>query len=103
MLAMPWFGVRTVFLHRSSPAQVYEERINVVQAESQDDAIVKAETIAKEHADEAAEFLDYVDVFEMFDELADGAEVFSLIRESDLAPNAYIDKFAIGLKRNQKV
>lgn len=90
---MPWFGARTLFLHKAFPGQTYEERINVIQAYSEDDALLKAEEIAKQYADESTEFLNYTIVFEMFDDLGDKAEVFSLMRESDLAPEDYIDRY----------
>ena len=90
---MPWFGAQTVFLHTDFDPPVYEERVNVLQAASQDDAITKGERIADAYADEDTHYLGYIVVFEMFDALEDGAEVFSLMRDSPLSPDDYISRF----------
>lgn len=88
---MAWFGVRCVFRHHES---TYEERIVIVLAPDFDHAITKAE-------EEAAGYVDGVDVeyvglaqaYRLFDDPRDGAEVFSLMRDSDLEPDAYVDTF----------
>ena len=90
---MPWFGARTVFLLTGRERPVYEERVNVLQADSPDEAIAIAERLAAEYADDEAVFLDLVQVYEMSDELGDGAEVFSLLRESDLPAGQYLSRF----------
>jgi hypothetical protein len=86
-----WFGIRCVFRHGES---TYEERIVIVLATDFSHAIAKAE-------DEAAGYVDGMDVeyvglaqaFMLFDDPRDGAEVFSLMRDSDLEPDEYLDAF----------
>ena len=61
-----------------------------------DDAIELAEKEAAEYAAEGEEFLGLSQGFWLFDDLAlpqQGIEVFSLLRESDLEPKAYLDAF----------
>ncbi len=86
-----WFAVRCVF--RYSPG-TYEERIVTVLATSAEDAIAKAEDDAAEYADTlGAEYLGLAQSYELFDEPGDGAEVFSLLRDSELPDDAYLDAF----------
>ncbi|WP_202976559.1 hypothetical protein [Curtobacterium sp. HSID17257] len=86
-----WFAVRCVFRYRPG---TYEERIVTVLATSAEDAIAKAEDDAAEYADTlGAEYLGLAQSYELFDEPGDGAEVFSLMRDSDLPDDAYLDAF----------
>jgi hypothetical protein len=87
-----WYGVRCVF--RDAGEGAYEERITLWRASSFDDAIARAEAEAREYV--VAIDLEYVGLaqaFWLFDPPGDGAEVFSLVRRSDLAPKDYIDTF----------
>jgi hypothetical protein len=85
-----WFAVR----HVIATDGAFEERITLWRAGSAEDAISRAE-------DEVAEYteavggrpLDLLQSYQLADEPADGAEVFSLIRRSDLEPGAYLDSF----------
>jgi hypothetical protein len=95
-----WFAVRCVF--RSLEAEVegasaYEERITLWRAESFEDAIDRAETEALAYAAETpgTEYLDLAQAFQLGVEgtVGDGDEVFSLIRDSDLDADAYLDRF----------
>ena len=53
-----------------------------------------AEAEAGEYAaDVAGEYLGLAQVYSMCDEPAHGAELFSLLRDSRLAPAAYLDAF----------
>ena len=74
---------------------LYEERITLWLAESEDDAIARAEADAREYAQilEPAAYLGLAQSYELADEVGDGAEVFSLVRESNLVPNDYLDAF----------
>ena len=86
-----WFGVRCVFLHGES---IYEERIVIVIASDFDQAIAKAEDEATEYADGLnAEYVGLAQAFALFDAPGDGAEVFSLMRDSDLPPDEYLIAF----------
>jgi hypothetical protein len=59
------------------------------------EAIAKGETEAKEYAQGTdSEYLDFCQAFELSDEIAaSGVEVFSLLRDSELDPTAYINVF----------
>ena len=93
----PWYGVRLVYRLIFASQQVYEERVLIVRAESGDDAILQAETLSKDYESETTEYLGYAMAFHIFDEngpsLGPGIEVFSLMRTSELEPDAYIDRF----------
>jgi hypothetical protein len=94
-----WFGVRCLFRHGGGH---YEERITVWPARTLDDAIQQAEEEAGEYVDGLD--CEYVGLAQAYgpvmtraiDEarsLEAGIEVFSLIRDSELAPRDYIDRF----------
>jgi hypothetical protein len=86
-----WFGVRCVFRHGES---TYEERIVIVRAADFAHAIAKAEDEAAEYADDVdAEYVGLAQAYALSDDLGDGAEVFSLMRDSDLGPDDYLDAF----------
>ena len=86
-----WFGVRCVFRHGES---TYEERVVIVVASDFDQAIAKAEDEAAAYVDGLhAEYLGLAQAFALFDHPADGAEVFSLMRDSDLPPDEYLTAF----------
>lgn len=88
-----WFGVRCVFRWSSPPT--YEERITLWRAESLDDAIAKAEEEAVVYARRLeSEYLDIAQAYWIGpDEPGHGAEVFSLMRDSELEPDEYLDTF----------
>lgn len=89
--ASTWFGVRCVFRHGEN---TYEERIVIVLAADFAGAIAKAEVEAAAYADDVdAAYLGLAQAYALFDDLGDGAEVFSLMRDSDLAPDEYLDAF----------
>lgn len=77
----------------------YEERITAWNANSFEEAIDKAEKECKEYVasdDLIDEHLDLFQAFMLDTDIAnikDGTEVFSLIRDSDLAPSDYINSF----------
>lgn len=86
-----WFGVRCVFRHGES---IYEERIIIVIAADFDHAIAKAEDEAAEYVDGMnVEYVGFAQAFMLSDHPRDGAEVFSLMRDSDLEPDEYLDTF----------
>ncbi|WP_017460602.1 hypothetical protein [Dyella ginsengisoli] len=93
------YSVRCLFLWERRPDQLlehlYEERITVWQAQSIDQAILFAEKEAKTYvADSDMQFLGLSQGFALFESIAaSGVEVFSLLRESSLAPTEYIDAF----------
>ncbi|WP_408896454.1 hypothetical protein ACJ5H2_16205 [Nocardioides sp. R1-1] len=94
---MPWFTVRSHYrfagLH--SGRDVYEERVVLFQALDAEGAIVQAEREAAEYAEgiEPCEVLPLFQSFTLFDEPRHRAELYSLMRVSDLEPDPYLDHF----------
>jgi hypothetical protein len=86
---MGWFAVRHVIRNRDA----YEEQITLWRADSFEEAITRAEAEAVDYAWEGTEPLSLFQAYELCDEPQDGAEVFSLIRRSVLAPSDYLDSF----------
>ena len=75
---------------------LYEERITVWRALDVDEAIDRAEEEAKSYCSKnpGFRFSGLSQAFWMFQALdADGVEVFSLLRESDLEIEEYLDRF----------
>jgi hypothetical protein len=95
----PYYAAKCIFRHSQFDAKddkkyVYEDRIILIHADSMEDAIVKAEEEAKEYSDSGTEYLEYVNVFHLFDYiLHHGSEVYSETRSSDLEPDDYINHF----------
>ena len=87
-----WYSVRCVFLHAED---CYEERITLWKAAGFDEAIALAEDEAKAYASAlgSVEFVGLSQAYALADAPDTGAEVFSLIRESDLRPKEYLDRF----------
>lgn len=105
----PWYGAKCIFLHtqiEGCPGQVYEERVVLTKATSLDDAIQRAESLAKEYASDCGgcSYTGFINVFHIYDEnIGDGSEVYSLMRTSELSTNAYLDQFYdTGMERTQK-
>ncbi len=87
---MEWFAVRHVIENDGS----FEERITLWRASSEDDAIARAEREAEEYAASAHwRVLDMFQCYRLPETPADGHEVFSLIRRSELAAGPYLDSF----------
>lgn len=74
---------------------LYEERIALWRSTSFAEAIALAERDAEIFArDVEAEYLGLAQAYELSEaKLRSGAEVFSLMRESDLSPKKYLDRF----------
>lgn len=87
----PWFSVRCILKLKDT----YEERITLWLADGFDTAIALAEADAREHAAIVGmEYLGHAQAFHLSEaDLHPGVEVFSLIRQSDLEPDAYLDAF----------
>jgi hypothetical protein len=100
-----WYAVRSVFQTPAEPDHVYEERVTLWRAESRDDARGRAEAEAAEYAEfaGAVHLSGFAQIYPLADAPPrDGTEVFSLVRDSPLPPNAYIDRFlANGHEREQ--
>ena len=97
-----WYAVRCIFRHRyleeleGAEAIVYEERVTLWRARSIDHAIEQAEEEAARYAavmESGDEYLGLAQAYELADEPGHGAEVFSLLRESQLDHETYLDTF----------
>ncbi len=99
-----WFGARCIFRHADRGA--YEERVTIWRAASFDEAVASAEAEAAAYAGhlDNVEFTGLTQAFHMFEAPASGAEVFSLMRDSELDPDAYLNRFFdTGTERQQIV
>ena len=92
-----WFAARCVyrfdFISEEDARPAFEERVVLLQAESFEQAVERAEREAKEYSSGGPEFTGLVQVFHLFEQPGDGAEVFSLIRPSRLSASDYIDRY----------
>ena len=102
-------AVHLRFLDEEGSA-TYEERITAWQTEDTGRATTWAEREALVYATppgtqevDRPEHLGLAQAFRMFDPLQHGAEVFSVVRDSDLEPTAYLDAFFdTGRERHQR-
>lgn len=95
---MAWFAVRSIFVldaRGESEDCTYEERVRLFDAADADAAIARSEVEAAEYAAglDGCTALGFHQSFELFDAPGDGSEVFSLMRDSDLEPDDYLDRF----------
>lgn len=95
-----WYGTKTIYKHRRVEAgmrkTLFEERVVLFQAADFDGAIALAEAEAAEYCRANADtvYLDFMDVFHLFAKaVGHGTEVYSLMRESELADKDYLDHF----------
>ena len=96
-----WFGARTVYLveesdpNNTNSKNLYEERVVIITANSFDDAIAKAEKEAESYASGTdMTYLGSVNVYKLVEDvIEDGTEVYSLMRDSELESNDYLDRF----------
>jgi hypothetical protein len=88
---VPWYSVRCLF---EISSRTYEERICLWQARSLDHAVSLSEREAREYASNLElKYLGLAQAYEMPEPPGHGLEAFSLIRESELPPSEYLDKF----------
>jgi pentatricopeptide repeat protein len=89
-----WVSVRCVLIFPGKPRSTFEERITLWYAESMADAIALAEAEARDHAEAVgAQYTGLAQGYALVDEPEHAAEVFSLMRDSDLSADAYLDQF----------
>lgn len=94
-----WYSVKCLLHHptrkKEDEAFLYEERTTLWKADSFDAAYLKAEREAVAYAIEShSVFVQPVSAFKLFDEIvAEGTEVDSTIRGSNLSPVMYRDTF----------
>jgi hypothetical protein len=100
-----WYAVRSLFRIPGEAESAYEERITLWQAASLDDALARAEAEAVEYAAfmGSEHLAGLAQAYPLADAPPrDGAEVFSLIRDSALPPKPYLDRFfTTGRERQQ--
>lgn len=100
-LALDWFSVRCVFaVPTAAPASgegeamTYEERVTLWRASGFDAAIALAEQEAHDYADDVeALYLGLAQAYRLAEPPGHGTEVFSLMRDSDLDTEDYLDAF----------
>lgn len=93
---LEWFGVRCVLAWSGWEGKPFEERITLWRARSLDHAIELAEQEAGEYAAENGfEYLRLSQAYAVTEggKIGSGTEVFSLLRDSDLAPGDYLNSF----------
>ncbi|MFJ9771435.1 hypothetical protein ACIRVF_09335 [Kitasatospora sp. NPDC101157] len=91
-----WYAVRCVFRWDASGGPVYEERLTLWLAGSTDEAIGRAEDEARRYADDnGLQYLEFAQSYRLATDgrPGDGDEVFSLLRESRLDGDAYVDRY----------
>ncbi|MFD0591535.1 hypothetical protein ACFQZ4_02245 [Catellatospora coxensis] len=89
-----WFSVRCVVRFPAEQRSMFEERVTLWRAADFADAVERAEAEVREYAALlGGEYTGLAQAYEIDGEPGDGAEVFSLIRDSDLSTAAYLDAF----------
>ena len=95
-----WYSAKCIFQHAtlstSETEIVYEERIVLLRAESLDEALRLAEAEAQRYTagNDEIRYCNFASVFHLFeDQIGDGAEVYSLMRQSPLSQSQYIDRY----------
>ncbi len=108
---MSWYSAKCVFRHgpmAGDPGRfVYEERVIVLLANDLNEAVRRAEEEAKEYAAslEEVEYTGFVAAYDIGeDEISDVSEVYSILRNSDLETNAFLDRYYDdGTERTQHI
>jgi hypothetical protein len=93
---LAWYGVRCLYHWVDWDDRPFEERITLWRAVSGDRAVELAEEEAAQYTEDSGiEYLGFSQVYGPCegDEVVEGMVVFALSRDSDLPPEAYIEKF----------
>jgi hypothetical protein len=90
-----WYCVRTVFRFHRPPITTYEERLTLWSATGFPAAIASAEEEAHAYADSLDDcaYVGLAQAYELTEAPGHGAEVFSLMRDSTLTADAYVNAF----------
>ncbi|MEU1231662.1 hypothetical protein [Streptomyces sp. NPDC005828] len=94
--AESWYAVRCVFQWVAWEGAPYEERLTLWRAESMEQAIARAEGEARIYAGESGHrYLELAQCYRLAVDgrPGDGDEVFSLVRDSPLDEEAYLDQY----------
>jgi hypothetical protein len=102
---MRWYSVRCVLAFDAGAAKWgYEERITLWERASFEEALTAAQREAEEYASNlGARFLGTMQAYELSESPGSGAEVFSLIRESRLPAENYLQNFFTAGGEHQKM
>ncbi|MFF4813890.1 hypothetical protein ACFY2K_04830 [Kitasatospora sp. NPDC001309] len=88
--------MRCVFRWEASGGRCYEERLTLWRAESTEEAIARADEEARRYAsDNGVRHLDFAQSYRLATDgrPGDRDEVFSLLRDSGLDGDAYLDRY----------
>jgi hypothetical protein len=91
-----WYGVKCLVEHKGlsndPKTRVYEERILVLRAPNFDEAILRAEREATQYAGQNnGLYIGYCNAYKIDSKtITEGTEVYSVMREVDLAPDQFI-------------
>src|SRR4051812_4258851 len=95
-----WHSVKCIFQHDgladAENMTVYEERIVLVRARDLDEAIQLGEVEAEEYAAsrEGVAYIGFISAYRMSGpELKEGTEVYSVMRQSSLTGNDFLDRY----------
>lgn len=93
-----WFGAKTVFRHPGLERQegpcCYEERVVLIRASDENEALRLAEEEAEAYASGSdTRYLGYANVFRIDDAIGSGAEVFSIMRSMAIGEDEFVSHF----------
>ena len=96
----PWYSVKCIFRHdhlsQKAEEHCYEERVVVLKAVSLDHAIELGEAEARAYAGDegTSHYIEFISAYHLYKpEIAPGAEVFSIMRRSNLNKDAFLDRY----------
>jgi len=103
MADQSWYGVRSVFrsdrTEDGKPRRVFEERVVLFHATSFEEALAKGVAEAKRYAADSLHctMLDHVVAFHIHgEELGDGDEVWSCMRDADVSDDDFLRRIYEG-------
>jgi hypothetical protein len=90
-----WFSVRCILRFAERSPATFEERITLWRAADFDQALSLAEAEAREYADLFGDcaYAGLAQAYALVEAPGHGTEVFSLMRDSALEPEAYLTRF----------
>ena len=98
-----WYSVRSIFRHDrivdGKPERLFEERVVIFRATSTEDALTKGRAEAQRYAEGETHpiMLDHIVAFGLLEEdLCEGEEVWSCLRESDNSDEQFLDRVYAG-------
>jgi hypothetical protein len=101
MATPQWYAARCLFSHsvlsgKARRKHVYEERVVLLRANTDNDAIRQAEREARKYARSGMgiSYLGYVETYHLFAaSIRSGTEVFSLMRSSNLRAEPFLSRY----------